>query len=446
MSSSNWVTQPIHDGSGSAVNRRPQTAVTRRAEKHSAERTHYGVGEGATSSPDAHRRHRRGITLAVVTRNEERFIKSMLELHGPYVDEIVLVDTGSTDRTVPIADALGARTVSRPNASFEEARNESLSLATWSHILVLDPDEYIHPSDMRQLRALTFLQHSAYRIPINTYVGRGEWASLPTLRLVANDPRIRFRGSHHPELGHSIRRAGLSIGETHSTIHHFEMLAPDNSKTKRLRNIRNAADDADAGIDEPRTLTLRSLDHFSLGEWQTAETLCRRALKLRPDFERGHRFLGEMALLQRDHRAALQHFAEAIRCAAQDSGDRTSLEEQSLMGQARTYWGLGDLNRCEESVIKGLDIRESSHGWLNLAIIANARHSSSEFRRFAMQAATYNPFLTWDGIHALGHSYSMYQQSSVVLPDLNWWRPLKELEWSEGKAAAELYRREPMGV
>lgn len=432
MSSSNWVRPLLINGA--------------EGERRSPIRGLHSVHQIPDKDSGAQTTRKRGITLAIVTHNEERFIKPMLELHRPYVDEIVLVDTGSTDSTTLIADALGARTVSRPHATFEEARNESLSLATRSHILILDPDEYIHPNDIRLLRSLTFGTHGAYRIPINTYLGKGEWASLPTLRLVANDSRIRFRGSHHPELGQSVRDSGLSIGQTHGNIHHFEILAVDKSKAKRLRNIRNAERDAAVGLSDPRTLTLRSLDHFSLGEWQIADSLCRKALQMRPGFERAHRFLGEMALLRREYSSALHHFAEAIQCATHDATDRTSLMEQSLMGKARAYWELGDLSRCEDSVHKGLDVRESSHGWLNLAIIANTRKQKQLFRRFAMRAATFNPFLAWSGIHSKGHEYSMYQQSSVVLRDQTWRRSLEAISWLEGARAGELYRREPMGA
>src|SRR5215469_8478565 len=83
-----------------------------------------------------------GISLCMIVRNEERFLADALESVRGVVDEINIVDTGSTDSTVEIATRYGANVVHRTWCNdFSWARNEALAMATRRWILVLDADE-----------------------------------------------------------------------------------------------------------------------------------------------------------------------------------------------------------------------------------------------------------------------------------------------------------------
>lgn len=94
------------------------------------------------------------LSLAMMVKNEEDFLEEALESAKPWVDEMVVVDTGSTDRTVEIAKDLGA-TVSYfewPN-SFSLARNETLRRATGEWVFILDADERIKGDEPEKLRS-----------------------------------------------------------------------------------------------------------------------------------------------------------------------------------------------------------------------------------------------------------------------------------------------------
>ena len=94
------------------------------------------------------------LSLAMMVKNEEDFLEEALESAKPWVDEMVVVDTGSTDRTVEIAQDLGA-TVSFfewPD-SFSIARNETLRRATGEWVFILDADERIRGDDPQKLRS-----------------------------------------------------------------------------------------------------------------------------------------------------------------------------------------------------------------------------------------------------------------------------------------------------
>ena len=85
---------------------------------------------------------RQTLALCMIVKDEEAHLGCCLESVKGLVDEIVVVDTGSTDRTVEIARQYGARVFSYGwHDDFAAARNVSLSHAGADWILVLDADE-----------------------------------------------------------------------------------------------------------------------------------------------------------------------------------------------------------------------------------------------------------------------------------------------------------------
>jgi glycosyltransferase involved in cell wall biosynthesis/thioredoxin-like negative regulator of GroEL len=102
----------------------------------------------ASSSPGT-------LSLCMIVRDEENNIQRALASIRPVVDEMIVVDTGSTDRTKDIANELGAKVYDFAwTDSFADARNFALSKATSDWILILDADEVISPSDHEELRKL----------------------------------------------------------------------------------------------------------------------------------------------------------------------------------------------------------------------------------------------------------------------------------------------------
>ena len=92
------------------------------------------------------------ICLVVIARDEARCIGRCLESAAPFVDRILVLDTGSKDDTPAIARTHGAIVHSFPwTGDFSQARNKSLSLADADWNLVLDADEWIAPGMSREV-------------------------------------------------------------------------------------------------------------------------------------------------------------------------------------------------------------------------------------------------------------------------------------------------------
>lgn len=93
------------------------------------------------------------VSVCMIAKNEERYIERALRSLEGLADEVILVDTGSTDGTPDIATSLGARVFFKKwRNDFAAARNASLKPARGEWIVILDADEFFEPSQSEALR------------------------------------------------------------------------------------------------------------------------------------------------------------------------------------------------------------------------------------------------------------------------------------------------------
>src|SRR3989344_6100650 len=93
------------------------------------------------------------ISLCMITKSEERFLEQCLNSVKDIVDEIIIVDTGSTDKTKEIALSFGAKVHNfKWIDNFSAARNESIKHATKDWIFVLDADEKLDESAKEKIK------------------------------------------------------------------------------------------------------------------------------------------------------------------------------------------------------------------------------------------------------------------------------------------------------
>jgi glycosyltransferase involved in cell wall biosynthesis len=125
---------------------------------------------------------RHTLSVAMIAMNEEANLPRTLE-SVRWADEIILVDSGSRDRTIEIAQSFGAKTSYHAFGGHGEQKNVALDLCTSDWILLLDADEVLTPELQAEIRALLAdpesgpdghpPQFNAYWIPrLNLYFGR----------------------------------------------------------------------------------------------------------------------------------------------------------------------------------------------------------------------------------------------------------------------------------
>src|SRR5690348_13458869 len=108
-----------------------------------------------------------GLSVVVIARNEEARIEDCLRSLAGVADEIVLVDDGSTDRTVAIAESFGARVLSRAFDTAARQMNFGVRAARGRWILIIDADERLTPELAEEIRQTVDGPevHQAYYFP-----------------------------------------------------------------------------------------------------------------------------------------------------------------------------------------------------------------------------------------------------------------------------------------
>ena len=174
----------------------------------------------------------------MIVRDEEEHLGACLASLTGVVDEIIVVDTGSVDASVEIAEAHGALVSHAPwTDDFAAARNAALALTTGRWVLSIDADERLEPVTRQEVETLL---EAAAEVALVVRL-RPLLHYTPTLeyRLWRNDPRIRWEGMIHEKVIRGIEAVaaaeGSAIGMCQLTLEHVGY--DGDQSRKHLRNL-----------------------------------------------------------------------------------------------------------------------------------------------------------------------------------------------------------------
>ncbi|SJZ34551.1 Glycosyltransferase involved in cell wall bisynthesis [Trichlorobacter thiogenes] len=276
------------------------------------------------------------VSLCMIVKNEEGCLVRCLASVKSVVHELVVVDTGSSDRTVAIATAFGARLLHFSwNGSFSDARNYGLEQAKGAWILVLDADEVISLQDHKALLAATSAveKPSAFSVVTRNYTTMVQaqgwtandgsypeeeradgWRPSWKVRLFSNDARFRFRGDVHEMVEASLREASVNIQHASFVVHHYGELDQDPVKLidKKQHYFEIGMQKLDQYPDDMAAICELAVQAGELGRFEEAVGLWDRVLQHYPDyvealFNKGYCLMG---LQQYDE--ALAHSYRAL--------------------------------------------------------------------------------------------------------------------------------------
>jgi glycosyltransferase involved in cell wall biosynthesis len=233
---------------------------------------------------------RSSIAACVIARDEERFLVGCLESVRPFVDETVVLDTGSLDRTAEIARALGARVETFVwRDDFAAARNAAIELATTDWIFMLDADERLEPASgpiLRDLpRRMPAEVHAACpRIESRTLSGSGgpRAISSDVPRFFRRSPDLRYVGAIHEDLTFLPDPAGTRNVFVHDLriVHYGYDSAVYAARGKDERNTRLLVQEAARHPDDPRPLFFLAQQHYVMERYAEAAEYAQRFLAL----------------------------------------------------------------------------------------------------------------------------------------------------------------------
>lgn len=187
------------------------------------------------------------ISLCMIVKNEEQNLRRCLDSVIGVVDEIIIVDTGSSDRTKQIAELAGAKVICYQwQDDFSAARNVSLEAATGEWILFLDADEELEAESREALRRVSEEgDNEGYFIKIINFIGdEGCIETCPDIvfRLFHNRPEYRFKGAIHEQIGDVIIKknngqAKFQLAEDVIIRHYGYLNQQIAQKDKKNRNL-----------------------------------------------------------------------------------------------------------------------------------------------------------------------------------------------------------------
>ncbi len=325
------------------------------------------------------------LTLCMIVRDEEEHLPRCLDSVKGVVDEIVIVDTGSTDRTVAIAESHGAKIIHEEwTGDFAVHRNTSLDAATGDWIIVLDADEeLVDGAALRPLLADPALE--GYSLREINFIGQEaglEAVVNAAFRVFRNRPAYRYEGALHeqiqakvdPDGSQTTRFVGIEIN------HYGYLDYATDSRNKKARNmgivlgeVKKKPNDAftlfNAGVEFQRIddhetaleyfkkafINLHSMRQYfasllvrnlvaslrALERHDEGLAVVKDGLAAYPDFPDLHYLQGQLYTARRDYRSAIASYRRAI-----DLGDHIGDRylAQAGMGSFYSWFALGTLH------------------------------------------------------------------------------------------------------
>lgn len=246
------------------------------------------------------------LSLCMIVRNEARMLGPCLFGIKPLVDEIILIDTGSLDRTADVGRLFGAQVHAFAWCDdFAAARNFALTKASGEWILVLDADEAIAPADFETIRELIRPGQSArlaFTIETRNYchtanamgwqandgrypsheAGLG-WFPSRKIRLFKRHPDIRFHFPVHERVEPSLKK-GIGIDGCSVPVHHYGHLNEARNQEKARKYYTLGFAKLEAMENDAAAIRELAVQAGQLERWEEAILLWDRLLTIRSEY------------------------------------------------------------------------------------------------------------------------------------------------------------------
>ena len=366
------------------------------------------------------------ISLVMIVKNEQRVLGEALASAAPFFREMVVVDTGSTDNTVALAQAAGAQVFSFPwTNSFSEARNHSLAQASGAWCFWMDADDTLTWESGEAIvhAALTAPpQVVGFIVPVQFVEDNQEGnkvaggTRMDHVKLFRRLPGLAFEGRIHEQILPSLRRVAGPQSDLARcgavVLHSGYDTSPEGQARKRERNATLLALDLAERPDHPFVLfNLGMTDHYGgrhpeavdwlrqsiaaarAGESHVRKAYALLAVSLRETgdtdaalqaVEEGlaavggddpelHFHAGFLLTAQGRYAEAQAHYAQVLACAAGMAGHFSSVD-MGILGY-KTFHNLGQVCYLQNDYA-------GAKGWWEKAITAAPQFLPSAFDLF----------------------------------------------------------------
>jgi tetratricopeptide (TPR) repeat protein len=295
------------------------------------------------------------VSLCLIVKDEETHLPACLDLAADLVEEIIVVDTGSTDATREAARRCGARVYDFPWCDdFAAARNESLRHATGDWIFWLDADDRLDEANRLRLRTLFAGLPDENVAYLMKYVALddgapGRTSAVDHARLFRNDPQIHWEYRVHEQILPTIGRLGGRMQPTDVVIYHLGYRDAAVVRRKLERNGRLLELDVAERPDDSVVLFNLGRTYLRLGRVAEAVSPLGRCLRGLPA-ELGHILRTAYALLVEAH-CRLGQSREALAICL-EGRSRFPDDLELLLGEGLVRRDLGDVRGAEACLLQ----------------------------------------------------------------------------------------------
>lgn len=240
------------------------------------------------------------LTVAMIVKNEEQFIKGVIENVQPVADDMVITDTGSTDRTVEIIKKFNLRLYCYPwDGNEAAARNFTISKCKTDWILFLDADEFIDKKDYNKIQKFISSQNKylACRIRLRHYIspkinlkkiyeqgGKGLYILYSSIRIFRNKKNIFYSRPIYASVDESLKNRQDKIYHSNIVFHHLDILR--NKKKKRQKEkwyYKTVVSNYRKFPAHPEVNYARAHYYMLRGNFAKAAAYYKKTLRLKPD-------------------------------------------------------------------------------------------------------------------------------------------------------------------
>ncbi len=406
--------------------------------------------------------NRATISACMIVKNEEELLRGCLESIRNWVDEIVIVDTGSTDKTVEIAKSYGAKIYHQEwTKDFSFHRNYSISQATCDWIFIIDADEEFVEDDLPALRQAAG-QDDYHLVSFNVFNNNKETGQnssfLHSTRMFRRESNYRYDGIVHNQLmfdpSEKVLRLGIGIR------HYGYDLSPEKMQEKLARSRELLEKQL---IDDPENCFVRynyvQLLRSSGGhpDAETCQLMLKHATKA-VELSREDKKYGEAVELMALHQLATTHISMLKYDKAKEYCEKALAIKpdylDALLSLAHSYTGLKDFDKAELYYNKYIGTREnydettekisliqiyvgSTHiGYYGLGLIFELKGDFDKAEEYYLKSIDHFEMFR-DVLPRLARIYLDRKDSDKALEFIN-----KHLDWQPDSDLANLYKSE----
>ncbi len=271
----------------------------------------------------------------MIVKNEENYLEQCLDSVKGIADEIIIVDTGSTDKTKEIAKKFGAKIFDfKWIDDFSAARNESIKHATKDWILVLDADELIEKKDLETIKnAIENPQDFAgFALEQRSYINEFFESAVKNdsdfekvrdyplyisnflVRLFKNNLGLQFRHKVHELMEESIEEKNFKYKKIEAVLHHFGSLKDVglvNARVEQyskiiLKQLEDEPENARYNYQAARMYLGRNNFSSALKHFE-------KAAKINPNYKLVFSEIAKIYLQMNDKNRAIEYFKKSIK-------------------------------------------------------------------------------------------------------------------------------------